>query len=83
MPVSEFADGALDAGTDHVPCAPGRALLLGAGPHLQVEEFLRRKSTWRALSREVVHLLRTGHGWHWALVNRATTSGAAVGDDVG
>jgi hypothetical protein len=37
----------------------------------------------RAPSREVVHWVRTGQGWHWALVNRATISGAAVGEEVG
>lgn len=37
----------------------------------------------RALSRVVVHWVRTGHGRHWLLVNLATISGAAVGEEVG
>jgi hypothetical protein len=34
-------------------------------------------------TREVVHRARFGQGWHWLLVNRATISGAAVGEEVG
>ncbi len=83
VPVREFADGALDSRTHGIPLLPGGALLFGSGLDLQVEEYSRGNPMLRALSREVVHLLRTGHGWHWALVNRATISGAAVGDDVG
>jgi len=41
------------------------------------------KPTFRAPSREVVHWSRTEQGWHWLLVNRATISGAAVGEEVG
>ena len=38
---------------------------------------------FRVLSRELVHRGRSGHGWHWLLVNRATIRGAAVGEEVG
>ena len=34
-------------------------------------------------SLELVQRGRSGHGWHWLLVNRATISGAAVGEEVG
>ncbi|MFJ5274686.1 hypothetical protein [Streptomyces sp. NPDC088358] len=38
--------------------------------------------TMPVLSREVVHWVRAGQGWHWLLVNLATISGAAVGVEV-
>ncbi|MDQ0946542.1 hypothetical protein QFZ24_000465 [Streptomyces phaeochromogenes] len=41
------------------------------------------KPTVRALSAVVVHWVRAGQGRHWFLVNRATISGAAVGEEVG
>jgi hypothetical protein len=37
----------------------------------------------RLPSPEVVQAARTGQGWHWPLVKRATMSGAASGEDVG
>ncbi|REH17831.1 hypothetical protein BCF44_1447 [Kutzneria buriramensis] len=62
---------------------PVGRVLLGADAGLQVAKFSRGKPTFRALSREVVHWARTGQGWHCLLVNRATISGAAVGEEVG
>jgi hypothetical protein len=51
---------------------------------VQVAEFSWGKAhSFRALSAVVVHRVRTGQGRHWLLVNRATISGAAVGEDVG
>ena len=37
----------------------------------------------RLPSPQVVHAARTGQGWHWLLVNLATMSGAASGEEVG
>jgi hypothetical protein len=37
----------------------------------------------RTLSAVLVHWVRAGQGRHWLLVNRATISGAAVGEEVG
>lgn len=70
-------------GSDRVSGLPVGWLLLGADAELQVAEFSRGKPTLRALFREVVHWPRTGQGWHWLLVSRATISGAAVGEEVG
>ncbi|MFD9133348.1 hypothetical protein ACIOK4_07200 [Streptomyces bottropensis] len=38
--------------------------------------------TVRGLSAVVVRRVRAEQGRHWLLVNRATISGAAVGEDV-
>ena len=37
----------------------------------------------RLPSPEVVQAAHTGQGWHWLLVNLATMSGAASGEEVG
>ncbi|MEU9116374.1 hypothetical protein AB0D04_32585 [Streptomyces sp. NPDC048483] len=71
--VGEFADGAFHSGADRLAGLPVRCLLLDADADLQVAEF----------SREPVHRGRSGHGWHWPLVNRAAISGAAAGEEVG
>jgi hypothetical protein len=80
--VGELADGALDAGPDYVAFVPGRVLLAGAVADLQSGQFPRGKRTVRLPSPEVVHAARTGQGWHWLLVNLATMSGAASGEEV-
>jgi hypothetical protein len=81
--VGELADGALDAGPDGVALVPGGILLVGAVADLQLVQFSRGKPTVRLPSPEVVQAALAGQGWHWALVKRATMSGAASGDDVG
>ena len=81
--VSELADGALDAGPDGVALAPGGVLLVGAVTGLQLVELTRGKPTVRLPSPEVVQAALAGQGWHWLLVNLATMSGAASGEDVG
>ncbi|GAA1932699.1 hypothetical protein GCM10009753_77950 [Streptantibioticus ferralitis] len=81
--MGELVDGALDSGADRIPGLPVGRLLLGADADLRVAEFSRGKPTFRALSREVVQRVRAGQGWHWLWVNRATISGAAVGEEVG
>jgi hypothetical protein len=83
MSVGELVDGALHSGTNRIPGPPVGRVLLGADTELQVAQFPWGKPTFRAPSREVVGWVRTGQGWHWALVNRATISGAAVGEEVG
>lgn len=83
VPMSELVDGALHSGANRVAGLPVGRVLFGADAGLQVAEFSRGKPTLRAPSRDVVHWARTGQGWHWALVNRATISGAEVGEDVG
>ena len=81
--VSELADGALDAGPDGVALVPGGVLLVGAVADLQLIELRGGKPTVRLPSPEVVQAALTGQGWAWALVKRATMSGAASGEDVG
>lgn len=81
--VGEFVDGSLHSGADRVAGLPLGCLLLGADAELQVAEFSWGNPTVRVLSREVVHRARAGEGWHWLLVNLATISGAAVGEEVG
>ncbi|WP_328744585.1 hypothetical protein OHT57_04400 [Streptomyces sp. NBC_00285] len=81
--MGELVDGALDSGADRVAGLPVGGLLLGADAELQVAEFSWGKPTVRALSAVVVPRVRTGQGRHWLLVNRATISGAAVGEEVG
>jgi hypothetical protein len=83
VPMGELVDGALHSGADRVAGFPVGRVLFSANADLQVAELLWGKPTLRAPSREVVHRARTGQGWHWALVNRATISGAAVGEEVG
>ncbi|GGZ81603.1 hypothetical protein GCM10010389_19230 [Streptomyces echinoruber] len=81
--VGELVDCSLCSGADRVAGLPLGCLLLGTDAELQVAEFSRGKPTVRWLSREVVHWARAGQGWHWLLVNRATISGAAVGEEAG
>lgn len=81
--VGELVDRALHSVADRVAGFPLECLLFGADSKLQVAEFSRGKPTVRVLSREVVHWVRAGQGWHWLLVNLATMSGAAVGEEVG
>jgi hypothetical protein len=81
--VSELVHGGFHSGSGRVSGLPVGRLLLGADAELQVAEFSWGKAHVPALSREVVHWVRTGQGWHWPLVNRATISGAAVGEEVG
>jgi hypothetical protein len=60
---------------------PGGVLLVGAVADLQVVELVR--GIPRCLPPpEVMHAVRTGQGWHWALVKRAM-SGAASAEDAG
>lgn len=80
--VGELVDGALHPGADRVSGFPFRCLLLGADACLQVAEFAWWEPTLRA-SLDFVHRGRSGHGWHWLLVNLATIRGAAVGEEVG
>src|SRR5262249_25569690 len=75
----ELADGALDAGPYGVALMPGGVLLVGAVAGLQLVELARGKPTVRLPSPEVVQAALAGQGWHWALVKRATMSGAASG----
>jgi hypothetical protein len=81
--VGELADGALDAGPHGVALVPGGVLLAGAVADLQLVELARGKPTVRLPSPEVVQAALAGQGWHWALVERATMSGAAPGEEVG
>ncbi|GGM80733.1 hypothetical protein GCM10012275_59260 [Longimycelium tulufanense] len=81
--MGELVDGALHSGAHRVAGLPVRRLLLGADADLQVAEFLRGKARVPGAFAGVVHWGRTGRGWHWPLVNRATISGAAVGEEVG
>ncbi|HEX6360879.1 hypothetical protein [Actinophytocola sp.] len=81
--MGELVHGAFHAGSDRVSGLPVGRLLLGADAELQVAEFSRGKAHVPGASREVVHWSRTGQGWYWLLVNRATISGAAVGEEVG
>lgn len=71
--VGELVDRALHSGADRVARLPVGSLLLGADAELQVAEFSWGKPTVRWLSREVVHWVRAGQGWHWLLVNLATS----------
>ena len=79
----DLVEGAFDAGPDGVALVPGGVLLVGTVAYLQVVELARGKPTVRLPSPEVVQTVLAGQGWHWALVKRATMSGAASGDDVG
>src|SRR5512146_249774 len=74
----ELADGALDAGPHRVALVPGAVVLAGAVAGLQFAELARGKPTVRWPSPEVVQAARTGQGWHWPLVKRATMSGGAA-----
>ncbi|MFF0066906.1 hypothetical protein ACFYRC_36435 [Streptomyces sp. NPDC005279] len=81
--MSEFVDGAFHSGANRIAGLPVGCLLLGADAELQVAQFTRREPTVRALSEVAVQRVRTGQRRLWLLVNRATISGAAVGEDVG
>jgi hypothetical protein len=81
--MSELAGGALDAGPHGVALVPGGVVLAGAVAGLQLVELARGKPTVRLPSLEVVQAALAGQGWHWALVKRATMSGAASGEEVG
>jgi hypothetical protein len=81
--VGELVDGSLHPGAHRVAGLPLGCLLLGTDAELQVAEFSWGKPTVRALSAVVVHWVRARQGRHWLVVNRATISGAAVGEEVG
>lgn len=81
--VGELVDRALHSGADRVAVLPFGRLLLCSDAELQLAEFSRGKLTVRALSAVLVHCARVGQGRHWLLVNLATISGAAVGEEVG
>ena len=81
--VGELVDRALHSGADRVAGLPLGRLLLGTDAELQVTEFSWGNPTVRALSAVLVRWVRAGQGRHWLLVNLATISGAAVGEEVG
>ena len=78
--VGELADGGLDSGPHGVGLVPGGVLLAGA---VAACSSRGGKATVRLPSPEVVQAALAGQGWHWALVKRATMSGAAAGEEAG
>jgi hypothetical protein len=81
--VGELTDGALDAGPDGVALVPGGVLLVGAVADLQFEQFPRGKAHGALAVAGGGARGPHRQGWHWLLVNLATMSGAASGEEVG
>jgi hypothetical protein len=81
--VGKLVDRALHSGADRVAGLPLERLLLGADAELQVAELSWRKAHGAVASTGGGALNASRAGLALALGDRATISGAAVGEEVG